>query len=311
MGAPVQLLPPCRMASSRKENNPCKNKRLEAGCGVKGARTPSRQRPARSARGAILPARRRHADREQPARKRRYLPPAPARQPVLPVGSPDQGWLRDPEFGGTALPCSPFPWTPTSPASAARGGTRRSRAAERHGSVTAGHAACSPARSSLSRSPQWRDNYIFRHGATVPPASWPRVPAIPSRAPWPEEVVGWCPSCTLAICAQLQLLAQVVLVTQQLGWFPPPPGCAENRQPCRGTLLPGMVIPLFQNGGTSPTESCAARTACTTAPACSRPLPGLRRGAAAGKRTGMLPGTSFQQQLLAHFRAQLLSGCGQ
>lgn len=88
MGAPVRLLPPCRMASSRKENNACKNKRPEAGCGVKGAGTPSRQSPARSARGAAVSARRRRADSEQPARKRRYLPPAPARQPVLRRAAP-------------------------------------------------------------------------------------------------------------------------------------------------------------------------------------------------------------------------------
>lgn len=36
----------------------------------------------------MVSARRRHADSEQPARKRRYLPPAPARQPGLPAGSP-------------------------------------------------------------------------------------------------------------------------------------------------------------------------------------------------------------------------------
>lgn len=81
--------------------------------------------------------------------------------------------------------------------------------------------------------------------------------------------MGWCPSCILAVSAPLQLLAQVVLVIQQSGWFPPPPGCAENRQPCWGTLLPGMALPLFQNRGTSPTVSC---TACATAPASSHPL---------------------------------------
>lgn len=110
--------------------------------------------------------------------------------------------------------------------------------------------------------------------------------------------MGWCPSCILAVRVLLLLLAQVVLVIQQLGWFPPPPGCAENRQPCWGTLLPGMAIPLFQNRGTSPSVLHCLHPA----PASSHPLPRLRRGAAAGKGTGMPPGTSFQKQLLPHLR---------
>lgn len=79
--------------------------------------------------------------------------------------------------------------------------------------------------------------------------------------------------------SQLQLLAQVVVVIQQLGWFP-----AENRQPCRGTLLPGMAVPLFQKRGTSPTVSCTCQQ-----PSCARP----EEGAAAGQGTGTLSGTSL------------------
>lgn len=171
---------------------------------------------------------------------------------------------------------------PSGPTSPPRGGTQQGRAAWERGSVTAGHAACLPARSRLLRRPQWRGDYISQHGGVgllhcphpsqgspVPPALphgrrrwWDGIPAVSRLHPgyWFPAAVA-CPSCP----SPSELLMGMVPSTPQ--------AVQTDRQPRQGTLLLGMAAPLFQSRGTTCTVPRAACAACTAAPARSLPCP--------------------------------------
>lgn len=186
---PGLTLPPRGMASSRKENNSCKNKVPWGWLWGEGGRDPfPTDPPAQHAQGLILSARHHDTDSEQPAQKQCYLPPAPAQQPLFPMGSSDWGWLRDPESRGTALLCSPFPCTPTHWGLPALPEGDTAQAGCPGTQERDGQARCLlAAQSRLLCSPQWRGNYISQHsraGLLHCLHPWPRVSEPPSPALW-------------------------------------------------------------------------------------------------------------------------------